>query len=177
MCGVMAIRFVAKLENGKVRLPRQQGLEELAQRGYGVYQEDGSLLLSPCEALYLLERKRIKVVNEEKLDFQSLLSRLASQRGQGLWAKYMIYRDLRRRGYVVREGVGLGLDFRVYEKGEYGKKPAKYLVYGILEGLPIPIKKITQLLSHTQSLKKRLILAVVDRRGEIVYYTVSTLNI
>ncbi len=90
--------------------------------------------------------------------------------------KYLIYRDLRSRGYVVREGFGLGIDFRVYERGEYGKATADYLILGIQEGKPTSVEELARVLKHVQSLKKELVLAVVNRRGEIVHYTLSKLT-
>ena len=51
--------------------------------------------------------------------------------------RFLIYRDLRSRGYVAREGFGFGVDFRVYERGEFEQKPAKYVIFGINEGSDI----------------------------------------
>jgi tRNA-intron endonuclease len=77
----------------------------------------------------------------------------------------------------VREGFGFGVDFRVYERGEYNKGAAKYLVLSIQEGKPISMEKLTHILLRSQSLKKELVLASMNRRGEIVYYSVSQLTL
>ena len=45
--------------------------------------------------------------------------------------KFLIYRDLRNRGYVVKDGFGFGSDFRVYERGHFGEKGAKFLILGL----------------------------------------------
>jgi tRNA-intron endonuclease len=89
----------------------------------------------------------------------------------------LTYRDLRSRGYAIREGFGLGVDFRVYERGEYGKDTAKYLILSIQEGKPISLEDLANALKQCQSLKKELILAAMNRRGETVYYLVSQLNL
>lgn len=78
---------------------------------------------------------------------------------------------------MVREGFGLGIDFRVYERGEYGKETAKYLIFGIQEGQPVSVEDLARALRYVQSLKKRLVLAVINRRGEIVYYSISQLTL
>ena len=109
------------------------------------------------------------------VNFQDLLEKYKSIENDA-WVKYLIYRDLRSRGYVVREGFGLGADFRLYERGEYTKDSADYLVYGIYEGMPLSIEGLTQILARAQNLKKMLILAVINRRGEIVYYSLSHLS-
>jgi tRNA-intron endonuclease len=87
----------------------------------------------------------------------------------------LVYRDLRSRGYVVREGFGGGIDFRIYERGAYGKDTAPYLVLSTQEGKPLPINDLAGALQQCQSQKKELTLAVMNRRGEIVYYSVSQL--
>jgi tRNA-intron endonuclease len=92
------------------------------------------------------------------------------------WVNYLVYRDLRSRGYVVREGFGAGTEFRVYERGAYGKDSASYMVLGTQEGKPLGIDNLADVLAQCQSQKKELVLAVMNRRGEIVYYSVSQLT-
>ena len=124
-------------------------------------------------------KKQLKLENnitKEKMSFQNLLSLFRSV-CENAWVEYLIYRDLRDRGYVVREGFGLGINFRVYERGGYGKDTAKYLIFGIQEGQPTSMEVLSRALRHSQSLKKTLVLAVLNRRGEVVYYSLSKLTI
>jgi tRNA-intron endonuclease len=95
---------------------------------------------------------------------------------ENAWVHYLVYRDLRSRGYVVREGFGAAIDFRIYERGAYGKDTASYLILSTQEGKPVPIEDLTGALQQCQSQKKEMILAVMNRRGEIVYYSVSQLT-
>jgi len=160
-----------------VEVKTKSRVEELKAKGYGI-DENSGLLLNFCEALHLLDRGLLEVKNEEdgKVGFQELLQ-FAEERDENVWAKYMVYRDLRSRGYVVREGFGMNVDFRVYDRGDYGKDTAKYLVLTLQEGRPITLEKLTQIVRQCQSLKKELIVAVMSRRGEIVYYSVSQLTL
>jgi len=89
----------------------------------------------------------------------------------------LIFRDLRSRGYVVKDGIGLGIDFRVYERGQYHTKAAKYVVFAVSEGSPIPASRLGEILKLVHGMKRELIVAVMDRRGEIVYYALSWLNL
>ncbi|MEM3596739.1 MAG: tRNA-intron lyase [Candidatus Bathyarchaeia archaeon] len=164
------------LEKG-VKISEKQSVDELSSKGYGMA-EDNSLILAFYEALYLLEKGLLEVENEsgKTVDFKGLLQ-LYERVDENAWAKYLVYRDLRSRGYVVREGFGLGVDFRVYERGEYGKDTAKYLILNIQEGKPISVEDLTRIMRQCQSLKKELILAVMNRRGETVYYSLSQLNL
>jgi tRNA-intron endonuclease len=168
----------ASLKETDVTVFSPEGIEEFSQKGYGVT-EDGKLRLTFCEALFLLGKGAIEVKDEatgEKLVFEELLKRFQSV-DKDAWVRYLIYRDLRSRGYVAREGFGLGIDFRLYERGDYGKGTAKHLIFGIQEGQPVTIEKLARTQQYVQNLKKNLVLAVINRRGEIVYYSLSELNL
>ncbi|MEM3672866.1 MAG: tRNA-intron lyase [Candidatus Bathyarchaeia archaeon] len=160
-----------------VRISEKDAIKELSSRGYGT-EENNDLLLTFYEALYLMDKGILEVEDEKEgnVDFRNLLQHYESI-DENAWAKYLVYRDLRNRGYVVREGFGLGVDFRVYERGEYGKDAAKYLILSVQEGKPISLEDLTNTLKNCQSLKKELILAVMNRRGETVYYSVSQLTL
>ena len=160
-----------------IKVKAKQRVEELKTKGYGI-NENGELLLNFYEALHLVDRGLLEVKDEkgEKIGFQELLQ-ISEKADENAWAKYMVYRDLRSRGYVVREGFGANIDFRVYERGEYGKDTAKYLVLTLQEGKPITLEELNQIVRQCQSLKKELIVAVMSRRGEIVYYSVSQLTL
>jgi len=170
----------ARLREKDVVVSSPEDAKELASRGYGT-PEDKNLALTPCEALFLMSKGIIEVEAKtgkirKKIDFQRLLSQYQTF-DENAWAKYLIYRDLRSRGYVAREGFGLGIDFRVYERGEYGTATAKYIVFGIQEGQPVSLEELTRTLKYVHSQKKHLVLAVLNRRGEVVYYSLSRLTL
>jgi tRNA-intron endonuclease len=160
-----------------VKVSDKRFVEELLSRGYGVSRED-ELLLAFYEALYLLDRAMLEIEDENGggVDFQRLLQ-FYEMADKNAWSSYLVFRDLRSRGYVVREGFGWGVDFRVYERGDYSKATAKFLIVSAQEGKPMAVESLRRLLKQSLSLKKELVLAVMNRRGEIVYYTVSELNL
>ena len=172
--------IVATLKDNEITVSTPENIEELTARGYGTKQ-DKTLALAFYEALYLLSKGIIEVQTQrgrtkKPIDFQTLLSSYKAV-DQIAWAKYLIYRDLRSRGYVAREGFGLGTDFRVYERGEYGVATAKYLIYGIQEGQPVTMEELAQALRYAHSQKKELVLAVLNRRGEVVHYSLGQLTL
>ena len=158
-----------------VRITEQSSVDALSQRGYGTA-ENKVFTLAFYEALYLLDKEMLEVKDEKgrKMNFQNLLQ-CYEKVDENAWVNYLVYRDLRSRGYVAREGFGAAIDFRVYERGAYGKDTAPYLVMSTQEGTPVPIQDLTNAMMQCQSQKKELILAVMNRRGEIVYYSVSQL--
>ena len=172
------LKIRASLEEKGVLVSSPEDIEGLSSRGYGI-SENGKLVLAFYEALFLLGKDILRAKDEKtgkEVSFQDLLKRFQMVE-KDAWVKYLIYRDLRSRGYVAREGFGLGIDFRVYERGEYGKETARYLIFGIQEGQPISMEELARALRYVQSLKKRLILAVINRRGEVVYYSLSQLTL
>jgi tRNA-intron endonuclease len=159
-----------------VEISEKSSIDALSQRGYGTAEND-VFTLAFYEALYLVDKELLEVKDEngKEVDFQSLLQ-CYEKENENAWVNYLVYRDLRSRGYVVREGFGAEIDFRIYERGAYGKDTAPYLVLGTQEGKPLPINDLVATLQQCQSQKKELILAVMNRRGEIVYYSVSQLT-
>jgi len=161
---------------GQVVVPAQNEANSLYQDGYGSLLGRGHLLtLKPFEALYLAEGMRIAVIDEasrQRLVFQELLWRFSGDDPLA-WTRYLVYRDLRSRGFVVRDGPGLGIDLLVYERGAYGKRPPRYHVYAVSEGASEPIRHLCDVLEAAESAGRTLRLAVIDRRGEVVYYTLS----
>jgi tRNA-intron endonuclease len=171
------LRAKGLLAKDGVKVPEKRFVDELSQRGYGVPGKK-SFLLTFYEALYLVDKSMLEVKDEngEEAGFQRLLQCYESV-NENAWASYLVFRDLRSRGYVVREGFGQGVDFRVYERGDYSKDTAKYLIVSVQEGKPIAVESLSRALRQSLSLKKELVIAVMNRRGEIVYYSVSELNL
>ena len=168
--------FKAKLlSNGRIVLDLKENpqAEALQARGYG--EKTGEILqLQPWEALHLLSEETITVVDElgETLSFETLLERLSAG-DETLWSKYLVFRDLRTRGYVVKPGFSPELPFRVYERGGYGREPSKFLLLPLREGEPLSLERLEKALQTAKAAKKELVLALVERRGEIVYYSLS----
>lgn len=168
------VKVKATLKEKGVLVSEKEGIENLSTRGYGV-PENGNLLLTFFESLFLVSKEILEVYDEKtgkNVIFQDILKRFQLT-DKDAWVKYLVYRDLRSRGYVVREGFGLGIDFRVYERGEYGKEIATYLIFVVQEGQPVLIEELARALTYVLNLKKKLVLAVINRRGEVVYYSVS----
>jgi tRNA-intron endonuclease len=165
-----------KLAEQGITVTEQSNIDQLSSRGYGVI-EHKTLTLAFFEALYLQEKGMLTVKNDKNtlVDFQTVLHSYQLM-DENAWVNYLVYRDLRSRGYVVREGFGIGTEFRVYERGAYGKDSASYLVLGTQEGKPLNIDILADVLQQCQNQKKELVLAVMNRRGEIVYYSVSQLS-
>jgi tRNA-intron endonuclease len=160
----------------RVVVPTQNEAIILYQEGYGSLLSDNNLLiLSPVEVLFLVETIKISVIDKEsrnRLVFNELLW-IFEEKSPGIWTKYIVYRDLKKRGFTVKGGSRVGVDFLVYERGSFGKRPPKYIVHIIWEGSPETMEKLETVLKYSKEKDKILRLAAVDRRGETIYYTMS----
>jgi tRNA-intron endonuclease len=170
------MRVSGVLKKKAVEIDDKSSADSLSQRGYGTT-EDKLFMLAFYEALYLMDKELLEVKDEkgEAVDFQRVL-RSYEALNENAWVNYLVYRDLRSRGYVVREGFGGGTDFRIYERGAYGKDSAQFLILSVQEGKPLPMEDLVKAVQQCQSQKKELILAVMNRRGEVVHYSVSPLT-
>ena len=134
-------KISAKLVNEKtiVLNPKMQNI--LKERGFGESEKD-TLILDSFETLFLLYNNKLelKKVNR-KITFDELMQK-SIQKHDDTLIRFLLYRDLRTRGYVVKDGFGFGSDFRVYERGNYGLKDAKFLIFAFNEGTQQKIGKL-----------------------------------
>jgi tRNA-intron endonuclease len=161
----------AFLAKNQVYIPEPGKLMELREKAFGTL-EANKLILSAYETFYLVEKKRVRVVSEKTkrdLSLQELVTRLSVGKPT-IWTKYLVYRDLRDRGYLVREETG-GFDFETFGKGA-----ARRLVAIVFEGGEATLDKLARLSARANREGKDLVLAVIDRRTDIVYYTLNTEN-
>ena len=184
---VEKVQFEGIIDNEKVIITDKDCTEEFYRNSYiGTLEKnnDGGeiLVLGPLEVLLLCERNRILLYknnekNNDLYDFEGLLIYF-SQFDEKLWRKYIIYMDLRKRGYIVRTGYGEGIDFLVYKRGaDFEKDSAKFLIYPIFEGSPIDLRELDKMSRVAMSSRKDLIVATVDRLSKPIYYSVNKFEI
>ena len=160
--------------NGKIMIVETRFQDELRTKGFGE-KEDAEYILKPYEALYLFHTRRLKLDNKPWIDFNSFFE-IVLKHNRNIMSEFLVYRDLRSRGYVAKEGFGFGNDFRVYERGEYEKKPAKYVVFSIKEGTNTTAKEFASTVGQIQKMGKEAVVAVIERRGEVIYYKAATVR-
>jgi tRNA-intron endonuclease, archaea type len=171
--------ILASLEENTVYIKKDQA-QLVYQKGYyGHLQEDGTLKLDPVEALLLSERKRIRIFDKTGTEYDfAQITKFYISLYPDLWVKYLSYKDLRSRGYVVRAGYGMEIDFRVYDRGaEVGEEAASYLVHTVVEGTPLNLNALDKITKVAKSNRKKLVLAVVDRVGEVTFYKAQDVDL
>lgn len=150
--------------------------DRISQQGfYGNRIDDNRLELDPVELLHLIERKRliVKKHDGEPIGSDYIVSELLDE-DPNLWIRYLVFRDLRSRGYAVRQGFGSGIGFRVYARGDKpGQASASQLVYVLKEGVPISLSDLDMVTQTATGSRKKLVFALVDQNGEVNFYRVA----
>jgi len=157
-----------------IKIVDTRSQDQLRNKGFGD-KEDNDYLLETYEALYLLYLNKLVITNGSIDNFGSLLKHVLKY-DKEIVTRFLVYRDLRSRGYVVKEGFGFGADFRVYQRGEYEKKRAKYVVFCINEGINVKVGELSKNVREIETMGKNAIAAVVERRGEVIYYKLTNMN-
>ncbi|AJW71401.1 tRNA intron endonuclease [Nitrosopumilus adriaticus] len=150
-------------------------IHELELKGYGEV-ENEKLFLKQFETLFLLYSKKLILKKAKKqIDFDTFMN-ICQKTDSDILTKFLIYRDLRNRGYVVKDGFGFGSDFRVYERGHFGEKGAKFLIFGLNEGQQEKMGNLQKKIEDITQMGKEPIIAVIERRGEVIYYKINRMN-
>lgn len=168
-------QIFGKLKDDLALVDNPDMIHQLEIKGFGE-QEKTKFYLKPFESLYLLYNNKLTLKKGKKqIEFDSMLE-ICNKADDQILTKFLIYRDLRSRGYVVKDGFGFGYDFRVYDRGHFGQKGAKYLVFGFNEGQKEKIGAFQKKIEEITQMGKEPIIAVVERRGEVIYYKVNKMN-
>jgi tRNA-intron endonuclease len=152
-----------------INIKENQRAVSLNQKSHFGKIEEDILVLSLIEAMYLLEKGRFNLFQEgEAIEPGHLRSLI---REKGLNGKYVVFRDLKDRGYIIKAGFKYGSEFRLYERGNVpGEGHSEYLVKIIYEYEDLKVSDISSYARVAHGVKKSLLLAVIDEDGDITYY-------
>lgn len=145
------------------------------QSVFGSILDNGQVQLSLHEALYLLEKNRLELVDYRKkeITFHDYFKK-ANKLEPNFWVRYAVFKDMRTRGYIVKTALKFGADFRIYDRGvKPGEDHARWVVYPVHEGTTLTWYEFAAKNRVAHSTKKRLMLAVVDDESDVTYWEVK----
>lgn len=131
--------------------------------------EEGALHLDIIEAAFLVESERLQVLRDgSPLSLQELMLHGIRQ-DPAFEIRYLVYRDLRQRGYVADTNEQA---MNLYPRGgaPHSHQP-DFLVKALSERSPFSIRSIAVLLHALQ--QRRLMVGIVDEEGDLTYYYVK----
>jgi len=116
--------------------------------------------LSLIEAYYLLERDEITIFDVKENTFMesSKFYEIAKSIHHKFEEKYIIYKDLRERGYIPRPGLKFGADFVVYKKGP-GLEHSLFMVHVLPHDSEITAIDMVRAGRLATSVRKKFVIA------------------
>lgn len=149
---------------------------ELFNQGrYGIILEEGKVQLSLIEALYLIEKKKLVVLDKKDKELKvDQLRKIAQKISHDFPVRYAVFKDIRNRGYIIKTALKFGADFRVYDRGvKPGEDHAKWIVYPVHETETLTWYDFAAKNRVAHSTKKRLLIGIVDDEADVTYYEIA----
>ena len=153
---------------------QKEGSQIYNKGNYGYPISKGGLNLDLLEATYLLESKRLEVTNKGRnVSFEELFKHSSSIH-EDFDIRYMVFRDIRSRGFVVKNETG-DFDFSVFPRGKtISNSRPEFMVKAVSERTAFDMHTFHDNVRKTQTKEKKLLYAVVDEEGDLTYYVVSS---
>lgn len=157
------------------------------ESGYGKPQPEENpdrLELELVEATYLVEKGKLKVVVKEdgkkkKLDFKDLME-IGNKNINQFHSQFVVFHDLRERGYLIKTGYKFGAHFRLYERGvklKRGPKSphehTKAIVHCVPEESAFSLPEMSRAVRLAHNIRATMWWAVVDKEGDVTYYQIN----
>lgn len=136
--------------------------------------KEGKINYMATEAIYLVEKNKLEVLQKNtSLNAKELLNKF-KKIDKKIHLKYIVYKDLREKGYIPKTALKFGADFRVYPKGIKPKKDhAKWIVFCEHESEKLSWQEFSAKNRVAHSTKKKLLLAILDEESDVSYYEVG----
>jgi tRNA-intron endonuclease len=153
---------------------------------YGLFEKERfgervgeKIVYSLVESLFLIEASRMKIFDsrEKEIKTRDLLKRF-ERMDREFMTKYSVFKDLRKKGYVVKSALKFGAEFRVYEPGSaIGEAHAKWILFPLSEHKKITMQEFCAKNRVANSTNKKLMMAIVDDEQDVSYYEARWLKI
>jgi tRNA-intron endonuclease len=137
--------------------------------------QEGKFYYSLVEGLYLLEKKKMIVLDgkNKKIKVDDYIKK-ARKIEPNFWIRYVVFRDMRSRGYIVKTALKFGADFRVYDRGiKPGEDHAKWILYPVHEGSTLTWHEFSAKNRVAHSTRKKLLVGVVDEENDVTFYEIA----
>jgi len=158
------------------------------ESGYGkpLPEENSDRLeLELIEATYLVEKGKLKVKQKGKkkvLKFEDLV-RIGSEQVNQFHPQFVVFHDLRERGYLVKTGFKFGAHFRVYERGvklKRGPKEAhehtQWVVHCVPEESAFSLPEMSRAVRLARNIRATFLWAVIDKEEGVTYYQITRIT-
>jgi len=148
----MAIQIQKNLTSNSQKAFTLQNSKQLGEK------KQNKIIYSKYEALYLVETK--------KAEFTGKLPKLKKNEENN----YLVFKDLRKKGYIIKTGLKFGTEFRVYKPKD---KHARYLLDITTQKQKLNYKDFIAKNRIAHSTGKKLLIAIIDSQQDVSYYEIG----
>jgi tRNA-intron endonuclease len=156
-------------DNIRINKPKDVG-RLYNKSNFGKPLRGNKLQLDLIEGLFLIDEGKILIKKgKEKIDFETLVT-LASKKITHFEIKYLVYKDMRKRGHAVH----------LYDKDKiitFNQVKNKFYLIAFSERDELDLNKIKTTIKKITKDGSELWIAIVDEEGDITYYDASILEI
>lgn len=154
----------------------REASQTFSKGNFGYPMSGGALELDLVEAAFLVQLNRLEVFHKKKkMEFTDLFD-YASGIVEDFDIKYIVFKDLRERGFIVKPESGI-FDLRVYPRGmQPSKSSPLYMVCAVSERSALNINKFLEEIAQSEDIGKQLLYGVVDEEGDLTYYKMAILD-
>ncbi len=140
---------------------KERDFQSLNSKGYGT-KVGSKFELNLFEVVYLMEKNRVKIDGFSVEDLMKLKN--------FDYNSYLVFKDLRSKGFIVKSGLKYGFVFRVYDRGvKVGEDHSLWLVDVMSEKDKMKVKDIAGHNRVAHTAKKKMLFAIVDDEGGVTY--------
>lgn len=167
-------KIKAHLISGKVSSNTSEAKSLFEKSRFGEKTEE-KIFYTLTEAFYLVETKKMDVFDSQgKIIQKDALLKKFQRLNKKFKINYIVFRDIRKKGYIVKSALKFGADFRVYDKGKSVQKDhSKWLCYTTSETESLKWQDFAAKNRVAHSTKKNLLIAIVDEENDITYFEVK----
>lgn len=168
------MQIVGELVDNHILISKSRDVGRLYNKSrFGETVKGNKLRLSLLEGVFLLDEDKITVFqNKEELSFQNLVT-LAAQQIPRFEIKYLVFRDLRKRGHSV----SLCKDQKNIDFVISNKDMNSCFVVSFSERDIVTIDGIKKLITAAEKHASSLWFAIVDEEGDLTYYDVALADV
>jgi len=168
------MRIVGELVGNYIIISKSRDVGRLYNKSrFGKTIKDNKLQLNLLEGVFLLDEDKITIFqNKKKLGFRELVT-LAAQQIPRFEIKYLVFRDLRKRGHAVSlYKEHKSIDFMIPDKDT-----GSCFVVSFSERDIVTIEDIRKLIESAEKHDSNLWFAIVDEEGDLTYYDVRNVEL
>ncbi len=163
---------LGRLDGDTVVVVDERAASTLFNKGsHGTPESGGGLRMTLMEAAYLVDAGRLAVEDGlgGSLDLEDLVSS-GGRSDPAFEVRYLVYRDMRERGYLVKPSTTPGVDFDVFPRGGNHKDPARQWLLAVSERASFETAPFLDMLHRAETFGRRVLIGVVDEEGDVTHY-------